>query len=148
VRDNVRTMLLVEDNESDVALTRRALQRGNIHEELVVAEDGQAALDFLLGCASTQEHSLDQLPALVLLDLKLPRVPGLEVLRRIREDARIRHLPVVVLTTSTELTDRHTSYALGANSFLHKPMDYAEFADSLRQICSYWLRMNRPPYEE
>ena len=140
-------MLLVEDNESDVELTRRALERGQIEGELVVAGDGQVALEYLTGCGEYEGRDVSRTPAVVLLDLKLPRVPGLEVLRRIREDDRIKHLPVVILTTSTENSDLLTGYKLGANSYLSKPVDFTEFSESVKKVCVYWLKMNRHPYE-
>jgi CheY-like chemotaxis protein len=140
-------MLLVEDSESDVELTRRALERGQIEGELVVAGDGEVALEYLFGCGRYAGRDVTRTPALVLLDLKLPRVPGLEVLRRIRADARIQHLPVVILTTSTENSDLLSGYKLGANSYLSKPVDFKEFSDSVNKICVYWLKMNRHPYE-
>ena len=140
-------MLLVEDNESDVDLTRRALQKGHIEDELVVAEDGQIALEYLLGIGAYEGRDVNKTPAVVLLDLKLPRIPGLEVLRRIRQDERIKHLPVVVLTTSSENADLATSYKLGANSYLRKPVDFTEFSESVNKICFYWLKLNRHPYE-
>lgn len=143
----MKTVLLVEDNESDVDLTRRALQKGHIEDELVVAEDGQIALEYLLGIGAYEGRDVNKTPAVVLLDLKLPRIPGLEVLRRIRQDERIKHLPVVVLTTSSENADLATSYKLGANSYLRKPVDFTEFSESVNKICFYWLKLNRHPYE-
>jgi CheY-like chemotaxis protein len=140
-------MLLVEDNESDVELTRRALQRGNIEEELVVTEDGQLALEYLFGCGAYEGRDVLRIPAVVLLDLKLPRVSGLEVLRRIREDERIKHLPVVILTTSTETSDLLSGYRFGANSFLCKPVDFNAFSESVQKVCVYWLHLNRHPYQ-
>lgn len=143
----MKTVLLVEDNESDVDLTRRALLKGHIEDELVVAEDGQIALEYLLGIGAYEGRDVNKTPAVVLLDLKLPRIPGLEVLRRIRQDERIKHLPVVVLTTSSENTDLATSYKFGANSYLRKPVDFTEFSESVNKICFYWLKLNRHPYE-
>src|SRR3990172_6905973 len=123
-----KIILLVEDNPSDVGLTRRALAKSHVANELVVAEDGQDALDFLFGAEATAGREAAELPALVLLDLKLPRVDGLEVLRRIRADERTRRLPVVILTTSNEEQDVAQSYDLGANSYIRKPVDFAQFA--------------------
>ncbi len=142
-----RTMLLVEDNESDVELTRRALERGQIESDLIVVNDGEAALEYLFGQGVYHGRDISRTPAVVLLDLKLPRIPGFEVLRRIRDDERIKHLPVVILTPSTESSDLQSGYRLGANSYLSKPVDFQEFSESVKKICVYWLRMNRHPYE-
>ncbi|WP_420239681.1 response regulator [Telmatobacter bradus] len=143
----MKTVLLVEDNESDVDLTRRALQKGHIEDELVVAEDGQIALEYLLGIGAYHGRDVNKTPAVVLLDLKLPRISGLEVLKRIRQEERIKHLPVVVLTTSSESADLTSCYRLGANSYLRKPVDFTEFSESVNKICFYWLKLNRHPYE-
>lgn len=143
-----KTMLLVEDNESDVELTRRALQRGHIGEELVVVGDGQAALEYLFGRGAYEGRDISRKPSVVLLDLKLPRISGLEVLRCIREDDQTKHLPVVILTTSTETSDLLMGYKYGANSFLNKPVDFNEFSDSVQKVSVYWLNLNRHPYEE
>lgn len=140
-------MLLVEDSESDVELTRRALERGQVEGELVVAGDGETALDYLFGSGQFAGRDVSRTPAVVLLDLKLPRIPGLEVLRRIRSDERTQHLPVVILTTSTENSDLLNGYKFGANSYLSKPVDFKEFSDSVNKVCVYWLKMNRHPYE-
>jgi two-component system response regulator len=134
-----RPILLVEDNPSDIELTKRAFAKSNIANELVVAEDGQAALDYLFGDAGRQ------LPAVVLLDLKLPKIEGLEVLRRIRADQRTRLLPVVVLTTSKEEQDMVQSYVLGANSYIRKPVSFAEFSTAVAQLGVYWLALNEVP---
>jgi two-component system, response regulator len=140
-----KRILLVEDNPSDVGLTRRALERSHVANELVVVEDGQDALDYLFAAgAYAGKHAAD-LPALVLLDLKLPRVDGLEVLRRMRADERTRRLPVVVLTSSKEEQDVAASYDNGANSYMHKPVDFAQFAEAVRQLGLYWLVLNEPP---
>ena len=134
-----RPILLVEDNPSDIKLTQRAFAKINIANELVVAEDGQAALDYLFSGGS------QELPAVVLLDLKLPRVEGLEVLRRIREDKRTRLLPVVILTTSKEEQDMIESYRLGANSYVRKPVSFADFSAAVAQLGVYWLALNEAP---
>lgn len=134
-----RAILLVEDNPSDIKLTQRAFAKSHIVNELVVAEDGQAALDYLLGDPARD------LPAVVLLDLKLPRVDGLEVLRRIRAEKRTRLLPVVVLTTSKEEQDMVESYSLGANSYVRKPVSFAEFSPAVVQLGVYWLALNEVP---
>ena len=134
-----RPILLVEDNPSDIKLTQRAFAKTNIANELVVAEDGQAALDYLFSDADRE------LPAVVLLDLKLPRVDGLEFLRRIRADQRTRLLPVVVLTNSKEERDMIESYSLGANSYVRKPVSFAEFSVAVVQLGVYWLALNEVP---
>jgi len=132
-------ILLVEDNPDDEALTLRALQKNNIANVVVVAHDGVEALDYLFGAGN------NSLPAITLLDLKLPKVDGLEVLRRIRSDARTRLLPVVVLTSSKEEQDVVKSYSLGANSYIRKPVDFVEFVEAVRQLGIYWLMLNEPP---
>lgn len=140
-----KIILLVEDNPSDVGLTQRALAKSRIANGLVVAEDGQEALDYLFGGGQHTGRDVSELPALVLLDLKLPRVDGLEVLRRIRADQRTRRLPVVILTTSKEEQDVAQSYDLGANSYIHKPVDFTQFAQSVEHLGLYWLVLNEPP---
>jgi len=135
MRDSI--ILLVEDDADDEALTRRALEKNKVKNELVVARDGQEALDYL--------RAAPRLPELVLLDLKLPKIDGLEVLRRLRADERTRLLPVVVLTSSNEERDVATSYALGANSYVRKPVDFKEFTEAARQLGLYWLLLNEPP---
>lgn len=134
-----RPILLVEDNPSDIKLTQRAFAKSHIANQLVVAEDGQAALEFLFADAS------HELPAVVLLDLKLPRIDGLEVLRRIRANQRTRFLPVVVVTTSKEEQDLVDSYSLGANSYVRKPVSFAEFSAAVAQLGVYWLALNEVP---
>ena len=138
---NSRVILLVEDNQSDIGLTRRALAKCRITNELVVAEDGKDALDYLFG--ATAEGGA--LPALVLLDLKLPRVDGLEVLRRIRGDDRTRRLPVVILTSSKEDQDVAAGYDLGVNSYIRKPVDFSSFVEAVSHLGLYWLVLNEPP---
>jgi two-component system response regulator len=140
---NPGKILLVEDNPDDVALTLRALKSNNITNDVVIAEDGAKALDYLFGAdggTGPQEP-----PAVVLLDLKLPKVNGLEVLRRIRADERTRLLPVVILTSSDEERDVIDGYSLGANSYVRKPVDFVEFTQAAKQLGLYWLLMNRPP---
>ena len=134
-----RPILLVEDNPSDIKLTQRAFAKSNIANQLVVAEDGQAALDYLFSDADRE------LPAVVLLDLKLPRVDGLEFLRRIRADKRTRLLPVVVLTTSKEERDMIESYSLGANSYVRKPVNFSDFSAAVVHLGVYWLALNEVP---
>lgn len=134
-------ILLVEDNADDEALTLRALRRHNLQNGIVVVRDGQEALDCLLGDASSPPAR----PALILLDLKLPKVDGLEVLRRIRGNARTKLLPVVILTSSREARDVLNGYTLGCNSYLRKPVDFLEFVEAIRQLKIYWLALNEPP---
>jgi CheY-like chemotaxis protein len=142
---NPEIILLVEDNPSDVGLTQRALAKSHVANELIVAEDGQEALDYLFGAGAHAGRDVAELPALVLLDLKLPRLDGLEVLRRIRADERTRRLPVVILTTSKEDRDVAASYDLGVNSYIRKPVDFDQFAQAIQQLGLYWLVLNEPP---
>ena len=140
-----KTILLVEDNPDDVELTLRAFQRNNIGNEVIVASDGEEALDYVFATGKFAGRDPEALPTLILLDLKLPKVMGLDVLRKIRADERTRRLPVVVLTSSNEDRDIVTSYDLGANSFVRKPVDFAQFMDAARQLGLYWLVLNQPP---
>jgi len=142
-----KKILLVEDSPSDVGLTRRAFEKSHIVNELIVAEDGQEALDYLFKGAPLDGQSMDDLPAFVLLDLKLPKVDGLQVLRQIRADDRTSRLPVVILTTSSEEDDIAQSYDLGANSYIRKPVDFKQFMESVAHLGLYWLVMNEsaPP---
>jgi len=140
-----KTILLVEDNPDDVELTLRAFQRNNIGNEVIVASDGEEALDYVFATGKFADRDPDATPTLILLDLKLPKVMGLDVLRKIRADERTRRLPVVVLTSSNEDRDIVTSYDLGANSFVRKPVDFAQFMDAARQLGLYWLVLNEPP---
>ncbi|MBI5688070.1 MAG: response regulator [Verrucomicrobia bacterium] len=143
--DTSETILLVEDNPSDVALTQRALQRVCITSRLVVVEDGQEALDYLFGSGMHAGRDISQLPGLVLLDLKLPKVDGLEVLRRIRANKRTRRLPVIVLTSSKEEQDVAAAYDLGANSYIRKQVDFAQFDAAMKLVGAYWQGLNEPP---
>jgi two-component system response regulator len=140
-----KTILLVEDNPSDVGLTRRALEKSHIANELIVVEDGQEALDYLFGGDQLIGPKMNELPALILLDLKLPKVDGMQVLRRIRADERTNRLAVVILTTSSEEQDIAQSYDLGANSYIRKPVDFKQFVEAVRHLGLYWLVMNEPP---
>lgn len=141
-----RPILLVEDNDSDVRLTRRALDKNNLANPLVVARDGEEAVAMLLGEGGMASKGPDMLPALVLLDLRLPKMNGLEVLERIRGDARTGTIPVVVLTTSDEQQDLEAAYRLGVNSYVRKPVDFEAFVDATRQLGLYWLVLNVPPH--
>ncbi|MBS3963448.1 MAG: response regulator, partial [Methylomonas sp.] len=134
-----KVILLVEDNPDDEALTLRALRKNNILNEVVVVRDGVEALDHLFAGESHSNRASDELPQLVLLDLKLPKLDGLEVLKRIRSDLRTQFLPVVILTTSNEDRDILSSYELGANSFIRKPVDFEQFMEAVRQLGLYWL---------
>ena len=138
-------ILLVEDNPDDEALTIRALQKNNILNTVVVARDGAEALDFFHGTGKHAGRDPSVLPELVLLDLNLPKLSGLEVLKRVREDARTKLLPVVILTTSNEDRDKISSYTLGANSFIRKPVDFQQFSEAIRQLGVYWLVLNQAP---
>ncbi|TAJ26452.1 MAG: response regulator [Nitrospirae bacterium] len=140
-----RVILLVEDNPDDEALTLRALKKHNIANGVVVVRDGAQALDYLFRTGAWAGRDPTERPAVVLLDLRLPKVDGLEVLRRLRSDDRTRVIPVVVLTSSKEESDLSQSYALHANSYIRKPVDFAQFAEAVRQLGLYWLVLNEPP---
>ena len=140
-----RVILLVEDNPDDEALTRRAFEKSNILNEVVVARDGVEALDYLLGEGSYQGRDTTIQPVLILLDLKLPKIDGLEVLRRLRADARTKLLPIVILTSSSEEQDLISGYSLGANSYVRKPVDFLQFSEAVRQLGVYWLILNESP---
>ena len=142
---NIKTILLVEDNPDDEALTIRALKKNNIMNEVAVARDGAEALDYLFGSGNFADRVTDMKPEVILLDLKLPKVDGLEVLRRLRADERTKLIPVVVLTSSKEERDLIESYRLGANSYVVKPVDFNQFSDAVRQLGLYWLLLNEPP---
>jgi len=140
-----KIIVLVEDNPNDEALTLRALKKNNIANDIVVARDGVEALDFVFGRGAHAKRDMDQIISVVLLDLKLPKVDGLEVLKTLRENKDTRLLPVVVLTSSKEEQDMIQSYSLGANSYIRKPVDFAQFVDSVRQLGLYWLVLNESP---
>jgi CheY-like chemotaxis protein len=141
----IKTILLVEDNPSDIDLTKRALANANIANKVVVAEDGQEALDYLFGTGHYAGRDAAPLLAVVLLDLKLPKVDGLDILRRIRANRRTKRLPVVILTSSQEEQDIAAGYDLGANSYIRKPVDFLKFAEAIKTLGLYWLVLNEPP---
>jgi two-component system response regulator len=138
-------ILLVEDNPNDVELTLRALKKHNLANKVHVVDDGAKALDLLFPHAASSENELASLPKVVFLDLKLPKVDGLEVLRRMKSNQRTRTIPVVVLTSSTEESDLVDSYELGVNSYITKPVDFDKFVDAVAQLGLYWLILNRIP---
>lgn len=140
-----RTILLVEDNPSDAALTRRAFEKENICNDLIVAEDGKEALDYLFGTGDFAGRDISQQPTLILLDLKLPIIDGLEVLRTIRANELTRRLLVVILTSSKEEQDLAASYDLGVNSYIRKPVDFHQFSEAIKQLGLYWLVINETP---
>lgn len=140
-----KAILLVEDNPDDEALTLRAFQKNNIRNEVVIARDGVEALEYLFGTGRYDGRDTADVPQVVLLDLKLPRVDGLEVLRRVREDERTRLLPVVILTSSKEERDLIEGYRLGCNSYVRKPVNFDEFVEAARQLGLYWLLLNESP---
>ena len=140
-----KIILLVEDNADDEKLTLRALKKNNIRNEVVVARDGAEALDFLFGAGTYAGRDLSDMPQVILLDLKLPKLDGLEVLRRLRANDRTKLLPVVILTSSNEEQDRIKGYGLGANSYVRKPVDFNDFSEAARQLGLYWLILNEAP---
>jgi two-component system response regulator len=140
-----KTILLVEDNPDDEALTLRALKKSNILNEVVVARDGVEALDYLFANGAYAGRDVSVMPQVILLDLKLPKIDGLEVLRRLRADERTKLLPVVILTSSNEEKDQVKSYYLGANSYIRKPVDFDQFIQAVRQLGLYWLVLNQAP---
>ncbi|MDZ7966616.1 MULTISPECIES: response regulator [unclassified Nostoc] len=138
-------ILLVEDNPDDEALTLRALKKNNILNEVVVARDGVEALDYLFGKGVYADRDMNVMPNLILLDLKLPKMDGLEVLRHLRTDDRTKILPVVILTSSKEEQDLINGYSLGANSYVRKPVDFSQFSEAVRQLGLYWFVLNESP---
>lgn len=140
-----KTILLVEDDPDDEALATRAMQRHRILNTVVVARDGVEALDYVFCTGSYADRDPTALPAVILLDLKLPKIDGLEVLRRLRADTRSRHVPVVILTSSDEQQDIVRGYSLGANSYVRKPVDFTQFSDAVQQLGLYWLLLNEIP---
>jgi len=139
-----KIILLVEDNPDDVDLTLRALKQNNIMNKVIIARDGVEALDYLLGTGMYEGRDAKDLPVVTLLDLKLPKIDGLDVLRRIRQNEITRLLPVVILTSSTEDKDVITGYQLGANSYVRKPVDFKEFIEAIKLLGLYWLIWNKP----
>jgi CheY-like chemotaxis protein len=140
-----KTILLIEDDPSDIELTQRALDKGHILNELVVTSDGQEALDYLFGTGAYKGRDTSDLPTLTLLDLKLPKVSGLDVLRRIRSESKTHRMPVVILTSSVEEHDLAAGYDLGANSYIRKPVDFGQFVQSVAHLGLYWLVLNEQP---
>lgn len=140
-----KIILLVEDNPDDVALTLRALKKNNIANEVVIAGDGEEALEYLMATGKYAGRNVADVPQVVLLDLKLPKMGGLEVLRAVRADPRTRLQPVVVLTSSSEERDIISGYELGANSYIRKPVDFDQFLEAVRQLGLYWLVLNQAP---
>jgi CheY-like chemotaxis protein len=140
-----KIIFLVEDNPDDEALTLRAFKKNNIGNEVVVARDGAEALDYFFGTGAHAGRDMRVVPAITLLDLKLPKVDGLEVLRRLRGDERTKLLPVVILTSSKEDQDLINGYRLGANSYIRKPVDFGQFVEAVRQLGLYWLVLNESP---
>ncbi len=145
MENNQRSILLVEDNPDDELLTLRALNENHIKNEVVVAHDGVEALEYLFGTGAYKGRDLSMMPQVILLDLKLPRMDGLEVLRRLRADERTPLLPVVILTSSKEEQDLTNGYKLGANSYIRKPVDFEQFTEAVRQLGLYWLVLNETP---
>ncbi len=142
---NKKIILLVEDEPNDVKLTLRALRKGNILNEVITASDGVEALDYLFGTGRYAGRDLTVMPVVILLDLKLPKIDGLEVLQRLRADERTKLLPVVILTSSKEEQDIINGYRLGANSYIRKPVDFIQFSKAVQQLGLYWLLLNEPP---
>ena len=140
-----KIILLVEDNPDDELLAIRALEKNNIMNEVVVARDGAEALDYLFGAGAHAGRDMSVMPQIILLDLKLPKIDGLEVLRRLRNNERTKLLPVVVLTSSREDRDLTECYSLGANSYIRKPVNFAQFTEAIRQLGLYWLVLNESP---
>jgi len=142
-----KDILLVEDNPDDVLLAKRALKKNNITNAVAVVGDGAEALDYLFGTGAYEGRDVADRPAMLLLDINLPKVGGLDVLRKIRSDERLRTIPVVILTSSKEEQDVAEGYSLGANSYIRKPVDFDKFVDAVQQLGMYWLVLNEPPPE-
>ncbi|MFI5361024.1 MAG: response regulator [Elusimicrobiota bacterium] len=144
---DTKEILLVEDNPDDEQLILMSLKKSGVGNDVAVAHDGQEALDLLFGKSAAPGETMTRLPVVVLLDLHLPKIDGLEVLQRIRADARTKLLPVVILTSSNEERDRVESYSLGANSYVCKPVDFGAFADAVKRLGLYWVLINEPPQD-
>ncbi len=144
---STKVVLLVEDNDDDVELTMRSFQKHHLSNKVVVKKNGQEALDYLFSQGMDVSRDPSEMPVLILLDLKLPKVDGLEVLRQIRANASTKYIPVVVLTTSSQMIDKTQSYDYGANSYVRKPVDFDQFIEATRQLGIYWLVVNDPPPE-
>lgn len=143
-----KIILLVEDNPDDIELTLRALKKNKIMNKVIVAHDGAEALDYLFGTGAYAGRDLEIMPTVILLDIKLPKIDGLEVLRRLRTQPRTKLLPVVILTSSKEELDLMKSYSLGVNSYVRKPVDFSQFAEAVSNLGLYWLLLNEvPPYK-
>ena len=143
--EDKRIILLVEDNADDTELTRHAVRKHHVANELVAVQDGAEALEYLFGTGAYADRDTRVMPTVILLDLKLPKVDGLEVLRQLRADPRTKLIPVVILTSSEEERDRIEGYSLGCNSYIRKPVDYDQFSKSITQLGLYWLVLNEPP---
>lgn len=144
---NEKLILLVEDNPDDEMLLLRAFEKNRISNEIIITRDGAEALDWLFGEGVFSGRDADILPQIIILDLKLPKIDGLEVLRRIRADERTKLIPIIILTTSSEQKDIISSYNLGANSYVQKPVDFEEFIEATRQLGLYWLVLNKTVYD-
>ena len=144
--ETVVEILLVEDNPHDVEMTLRALKKHNLANKVQVVKDGAEALDYIFATGAYAERNINDHPKVILLDLKLPKVDGMEVLRRIRADERTKCIPVVVLTSSQEERDIAESYKLGVNSYIVKPVDFDKFLSTVQELGLYWLLLNKPPY--
>jgi CheY-like chemotaxis protein len=146
MKEKDKIILLIEDEQRDEALILRVFGKYKISNPIVVAHDGVEALDYMFGTGTFTGRDPGVLPEVILLDLKLPRIDGLEVLRRIRQDERFKLIPIVILTSSDEERDRIAGYQLGANSYVKKPVEFGEFSEAVRQLGLYWLLLNRPPH--
>lgn len=145
---NGKIILLIEDNPDDIVLTQRAFRQGNILNEIVIARDGAEAIEYLTGTGTYAGRDISQMPAVILLDLKLPKIDGLEVLKHIRTSEGSKLLPVVILTSSKEEKDLINGYSLGANSYIRKPVEFEKFVDAVHQLGLYWLLLNEPPIKD
>jgi CheY-like chemotaxis protein len=145
MKSNHKKILLVEDNPDDVELTLRALKKNNILNEVVVAHDGQEALDYIFGAGAYAGRDTGDTPAVILLDLKMPKVDGIEVLRRLRAEEQTKLTPVVILTSSKEERDVVNGYKFGCNSYVRKPVDFKQFTEAVKDLGLYWLLLNEPP---